>query len=214
MRRTAALIAILACGLGLPQGRAEPRGWEEGGYLPLARGHSWVYKTDYEDVDLIHEVGEPEKVGEVECFVVDHKTHDRASGRSRSLRKLWLRSGEDGVRVHKLQRGQSELTVEKPFFRIKSVLRRDDEWKGEAAGAQDPPRYHYRVEGEVDVEVPAGKYRAWKIQMRVEQGERHQAEAFEWFARDVGMVKSEVTFKSGGEATTVVSELKEFRKGK
>lgn len=184
-------------------------------YFPIGKGHKWVYRTDYdEDTDIIHEVTGTEKVGEVECFVMETRSENAKESRIRTLRKEWLAVTDDGVKIHKLLRGRSELEVEKPFFKLKSTLVKDDEWDGEAKASENPPKHHYRVEPEEDVEVPAGKFKAVKIAIKIESGGSHVAEGYEWYARKVGLVKSEMTIKFRGEGPTIVSELKEFKPGK
>jgi hypothetical protein len=106
------------------------------------------------------------------------------------------------------------MDVAKPFFKVKHVMKKDEEWKGEAKATENPPQYTIRIEEEVDVEVPAGKYKAWKVHLKVESGTRHSAEGTEWYAKNVGLVKSEITIRAGGEDFTLVSELKKFEPGK
>lgn len=183
-------------------------------YYPLAKGHKWTYSTDYsEDTDVVHEVSGVEKVGEVECFIVEHKTVSAALG-TRMMRKEWLASNAEGVLIHKVQRGRSEMDVAAPFFKVKHVMKKDDEWKGEAKATENPPHYSIRVEEESEVEVPAGKYKAWKVHIKVESGTRHSAEGTEWYVKNVGLVKSQITIRAGGEDFTLVSELKKFEPGK
>lgn len=183
-------------------------------YYPLAKGTKWTYTTDYgADTVLVHEVTGTEKIGDTECFIVEHKTVGPELG-TRLMRKEWLASDEDGVKIHKVSRGKSELEVEKAFFKIKHVLLKNDEWKGAAKAEDNPPHYNYIVLGTEDVEVPAGKYKATKVQVRIESGTRHSAEGTEWYAKNVGIVKVEMTIKAGGEDFTMVSELKKFEPGK
>jgi len=211
-----ASLACLAMALGNVSASAGARAVMSPGdtYYPLAKGQKWVYSTDYsDDTELVHEVVAVEKVGDVECFVVEHKTVSPTLG-SRMMRKEWLAAGDGGVLIHKLQRGRSEMEVVKPFHKIKNAMRKDDEWKGEVKAAENPPQYTIRVEEEVDVEVPAGKYKAWKVHLRIESGTRHSAEGTEWYVKNVGIVKSEITIRAGGEDFTMVTELKKFEPGK
>ena len=183
-------------------------------YYPLGKNYKWTYSTDYsEDTELVHEVTGTEKVGDVECFIVEHKTVSPALG-SRMMRKEWLAAGTDGVLIHKLQRGRSEMDVVKPFFKVKHLMRKDEEWKGEAKVPENPPQYTIRVEEEADVEVPAGKYKAWKVNIKIESGLRHSAEGTEWYVKNVGLVKAQMTIRAGGDDFTLVSELKKFETGK
>src|SRR5262245_32316391 len=56
-------------------------------YYPLAKGAKWTYSTDYaDDTELVHEVAGTEKVGTVECFIVEHKTVSPTLG-TRMMRK-------------------------------------------------------------------------------------------------------------------------------
>lgn len=197
-----------------PAGTAAARPAAGDSYYPLAKGSKWTYTTDYaDDTVLVHEVTGTEKVGDVECYVVEHKTVGPTLG-TRLMRKEWLAPGPDGVMIHKLQRGRSELDVVKPFYKVKNVMRKDDEWKGQAKAEENPPQHEIRVEEEVDVEVPAGKFKAWKVHLKIESGTRHSAEGTEWYAANVGLVKSEITIKAAGEDFTLVAELKKFEPGK
>ena len=116
--------------------------------------------------------------------------------------------------IHRVQRGRSQMEVAKPFYKVKHTMKKDEEWKGEAKAEENPPQYTIRVEEEADVEVPAGKYKAWKVHLQIESGTRHAAEGTEWYVKNVGVVKSEITIRAGGEDFTMVSELKKFESGK
>lgn len=183
-------------------------------WLPLAAGNQWTYRSDYDDVtEFVHEVVGTEKVGAVECFVVEHRSLNPSYEGSRIMRKEWLAKDGEGTLIHRLQRGRSLMEVDKPFFKLKRELRKNDEWEGEARIAENPPRFHAWVEDEVDVEVPAGKFRAQRLRTRVEAGPKYTAEGFEWYARGTGLVKAEMTLRIGGEGTSFTTELKKFRPG-
>ena len=62
--------------------------------------------------------------------------------------------------------------------------------------------------------MPAGKYSCWKVKVKVESGTRHAAEGWEWYAKDVGLVKTDMTIKASGEDFQIVSELKKYEAGK
>ena len=215
MGRLAAFLCILVLPvLPAPPILAEASTRPGDTYYPLGKGYKWIYNTDYsDDTELIHEVTASEKVGDTECFVVEHKTVSPTLG-TRLMRKEWLAAAADGVMIHKLQRGRSELEVAVPFPKVKTTLRKDDEWKGETKASENPPQYAIRVEEEVDLEVPAGKFKAWKVHVKIESGSRHSAEGTEWYAKNVGLVKSEITIRAAGEDFTLVSELKKFVDGK
>lgn len=184
-------------------------------WLPLSKGSKWTYSTDYDEkTDIVHEVVATEKVGDVECFVVEHRSENLEEKRIRKLRSEWLAVGADGTRIHKVKRGQADMAVATPFFKLKSALRKDDEWTGEAAASENPSKYTYIVEGQEDVQVPAGKYACWKVKVKVESGTRHAAEGWEWYAKGVGLVKTDMTIKASGEDFQIISELKKYEAGK
>ena len=215
MRRLAALLCTAAIlGPSAPAAAARPAVRPGDSFYPLAKGQKWIYSTDYsDDTELVHEVAGSEKVGDVECFIVEHKTVSPALG-TRMMRKEWLAADDTGILIHKLQRGRSEMDVAKPFYKVKNTMRKDEEWKGDVKASENPPQYTIRVEEEADVEVPAGKYKAWKVHIRIDSGTRHGAEGTEWYAKNVGLVKSEMTIRAAGEDFTLVSELKKFESGK
>jgi len=209
-----ALILAAILGPSAAPASAGPAARPGDSFYPLAKGAKWVYSTDYaDDTELVHEVAGTEKVGDVECFIVEHKTVSTALG-TRMMRKEWLAADGDGVAIHKIQRGRSEMDVAKPFYKIKHAMKKDEEWKGEAKATENPPQYTIRVEEEADVEVPAGKYKAWKVHLKIESGTRHAAEGTEWYVKNVGVVKAEITIRAGGEDFTLISELKKFEPGK
>ncbi|HXG62308.1 MAG TPA: hypothetical protein VNO22_13080 [Planctomycetota bacterium] len=183
-------------------------------YFPLAEGNRWVYRNDYdEETEMIHEVTGAEEVGAVRCLVLEYRTHLEAEKRTRVLRKEWLEVTPEGVRIHKVVRGLSTYPVEEPFFKLKRELRSGDAWGGSTRGSELAPRYRFSVEGEEDVQVPAGTYKAVRVRVAIESGERHAAEGHEWYAKGVGLVRSRMTIRARGEEVTIGAELKEFRKG-
>ena len=183
-------------------------------YLPLGKGAKWVYQVDYDETTLIvHEVTATEKVGEVECFVMEHRTEFNAGqpdARIRVMRKEWLARADGGVMLHRTQRGPSEMRLEKPFFRLKEPPKADDEWTGQAKVGEQETTWKYHVDQEEDVEVPAGKFRAWKVRYEIQTGSSHRFEGIEWIVKDVGIVKAESHIASSGDTFDFVTELKKF----
>ena len=183
-------------------------------HLPLGKGAKWTYATDYdEETDIVHEVTGLEKVGDVECFVVEHRTEfnvGKPDERIRIMRKEWLARGPSGVLIHKTQRGGTQLEVPTPFFKLKEPIRKGDEWKGTAKASTNSPTWHVVVEDQEEVEVPAGTFKAWKLMFKIESGTRHKAEGFEWYAPGVGIVRIDMTISAAGETFPLVSKLKKY----
>lgn len=68
----------------------------------------------------------------------------------------------------------------------------------------------YTMGKEDEVEVPAGKFTALRVQFECESGSYKQKSTL-WYARDVGVIKDVSTYSKGAEETTL---LKEFTPGK
>ena len=191
------LPALLLAGHAIPQEKKAA----SGRYLPLEVGAKWVYATNY-DVEIEYEVTAKEKVGEVECLVMERRSMGRM------IRRLWLAPGKDGIWIHKLQQGRTVMEVKKPFPKIRDILKKDLEWEGDAAAGEKEAHYHWRVQEKEEVKVPAGTFDAWKIRTTSQQGEVHFVEGYEWHAVGVGMVKKELTFYVSNKPMKVVYELK------
>jgi hypothetical protein len=206
MRTPRPLLALLlASGAASTQETALPD------YLPMAVGHRWTYRTDYdEETEFTHEVVSKQKVGDVECFVVEHRSMNPAFDRPRVLRKEWLAVSAEGLKVHQLQRGRGILGVETPFFKLKRRLLKNDEWEGAAKAESNAPRYRVWVEDEEEVEVPAGRYQARRLRLRVESGDHFVMEGLEWYAPEVGLVKADTRLTSSAETFRFATELKAF----
>jgi hypothetical protein len=128
-------------------------------YYPIGKNYKWVYSTDYsEDTELVHEVTGTEKVGDVECFIVEHKTVSPALG-SRMMRKEWLSSNTDGVQIHKLQRGRSEMDVAKPFFKVKHLMRKTRSGRGRRRPRRTRPSTRSGWRGKTTSRSPRGSTR-------------------------------------------------------
>src|SRR3954466_7280747 len=74
MKRLAwATVAAILAAIPAPSGASTSAAGDT--YYPLAKGNKWTYTTDYgDDTLLVHEITGTEKVGEADCFIVEHKT--------------------------------------------------------------------------------------------------------------------------------------------
>src|SRR5690242_5023836 len=110
MRRLVlALILAAIVGPSASSASARPSMSPGDSFYPLAKGAKWTFGTDYaDDTELVHEVVATEKINGVDCFIVEHKTVSTALG-TRMMRKEWLAADGDGIAIHKIQRGRSEM---------------------------------------------------------------------------------------------------------
>jgi hypothetical protein len=77
--------------------------------------------------------------------------------------------------------------LNKPWCYLKLPAKRGDKWENTVAGANgNPVVTAYTVIGEEEVETPAGKFKAVKVEMEAESGKVRRTD---WWAPGVGLVK-------------------------
>lgn len=104
---------------------------------------------------------------------------------------------------------QGAETYEPPLTILK-LPHKDAKWEVDSVtkgGTRQHPKGKFVARGYEDVEVPAGKFRAARVDASWEGG----TEVVFWFAPEVGQVKRTVKHANGGGFT---QELKTFTRGK
>ena len=98
----------------------------------------------------------------------------------------------------------------RPYQFVRLPARAGESWTFEP-GAASVPRRKYTTVGEEEVEVPAGKFQALRIDYEASSGEEQVTTGSTWIAPGVGLVKSASKEPRGGGAVIV---LKSFTSGK
>lgn len=174
-------------------------------FLQIKEGMVWTYLTG-ETEGKVRVTGR-ETVRGVEGFVL---TTENAGS---SSEKETVVSDGAGIRLLKQTSGDRSTEHENPFVRLKLPLVKGEKWEWKGQIGKETAAVTFTNEGEDDVSVPAGKYKAWKISVVIEMaGVKHSGE--NWFAPGVGLVLQKSTFESGGKKHSSVIQLKSFEPGK
>lgn len=166
-------------------------------FIPFRKGIRWVYKQG--DTEFVQTVTKIEKVGGTECFVLE-------SGLSGSAERMWVAVSGEGVFLHQVDSGGSPLTLSKPALMLKYPLKKGDRWEALVPSGETNLEYQFENAGPESVEVPAGKFEAWKIQGKGIASGREFSVTY-WYAKGVGKVK-QVTSAGKGELRLELKEVK------
>lgn len=173
-------------------------------FLQLKEGAVWTYATGSGEGKV--KVTGREKIGEVETFVLTTEISGSTT------EKEFIAVDASGLRMYRQASGDRVIDYPQPFLRLKlpPVKGETWEWKGEIG--KEKATVVYTNDGEEEVSVPAGKYKAWKVSAVMEIGGVKHTGA-NWFAPGVGVVRQESKFESGGKKHESVIELKSFEPG-
>ena len=189
-----ALVALL---LQDPQPAAQP-------LVRLKEGMAWTYVTN--SVEGKVKVTGKEKIGEVEAFVLTTEMGDSKSERE------FIVSDAAGIRMLRQASGDRVTEYAQPFIRLKLPAAKGDTWEWKGDVGKEKVAVAFTNDGEEEITVPAGKYKAWKVSAVAEIGAVKHAGS-NWFAPGVGLVRQESRFESGGKKHENVIELKSFEPG-
>lgn len=161
--------------------------------FPLADGHTWTYGVEGVDglPDVVKRVSGREKVGDVECFVLEDK------GYPGDLQKMFLRVLPGELRVERLRR-----ELETPFSWLKLPLEKGKRWSAalRRPGGDDGAELEFTVAGVEEVKVPAGTYPATRVDVVGSEDKKSALlELSFWLAPDVGEVRRTLKLTQRGK---------------
>ena len=206
------LAAILTPVIGIA---AEP-------LMPTAEGTTWNYDLVQEKVSDSLDLTEP---NEQEIVAVMYRLGGTEKIGNKELRKLEIYRGEtlDSVDLIAIEergiicpaRTDSRGGVTKlipPQTMLATPLARGKRWTFDGTIGATKVNQQYEVASEEDVEVPAGKFHAWRI--HCEQTAPAPATIDRWFVPGTGFVKETTVVKgeSGAPAQKTWMTLKELPK--
>ncbi|HKS16180.1 MAG TPA: hypothetical protein VJU16_02655 [Planctomycetota bacterium] len=173
-------------------------------FLPLKEGATWTYVNGNAEGKV--KVAGREKIGEVETFILVTEMSGSSSD------KEFISVDATGIRMHRLVSEKTTIDYATPFVRLKLPPAAGDTWEWKGDIGKEKATATFKNEGEEEVTVPAGKFKAWKVTATVEiAGVKHVGS--NWFAPGVGIVKQHSKFESGGKKHDSVIELKSFEPG-
>ncbi|MGF1580194.1 MAG: hypothetical protein ACFCD0_12595 [Gemmataceae bacterium] len=194
MKKFVLAIAVLAT-VVVSQNRLAWAGGEKKNYYPMKEGNKWTYEVSLEKVtkkgkttnkkvgETTFHIGKIEKEGDLELGKVEAKVKDALVGTEH------LANTDEGLFRHKI----NGIEISNPVKLLQYPVKKDEEWEGEFEVTGMMGKYEVKVLSTKDkITVPAGKYKAVKIQLKV-YATGETTETIYWFAPDVGMVKQRIS---------------------
>jgi hypothetical protein len=190
--------------------------------LPTAEGTTWNYEMIQEKQDEGFDLTEP---NDVQKFNVTYRLSGSEKIDNRDLRRLEIYRGdvlesvdliaiaEDGITCPARTDARGAIMKLIPPQRMLSLpLQGGDSWTFDGVVGETKVKQSYKVAGEQDIDVPAGKFRAWRI--HCDQTLPSPATVDRWFVPNTGFVKVETAVKgiSGGALQKTSMTLKELPK--
>jgi hypothetical protein len=173
-------------------------------FLQLKEGAVWTYATGDKEGKV--KVTGREKIGEVETFVLTTEIGGAAT------EKEFIVADATGIKMLRLTSGGNTTDFATPFVRLKLPPAAGDKWEWKGDIGKEKATASYTNEGEEEIAVPAGKYKAWKISAVMDiAGVKHAG--VNWFVPGVGLVRQQSEFESGGKKHKSLIELKSFEPG-
>jgi hypothetical protein len=170
-------------------------------YYPTTVGDRWVTETKWNDnarVDTNTEVVTDVEKKDGEMIV----TVGRESGGQVDAAKSQVKITEQGI-FRMAAQGQK---FDPPYHILKTPLKVGSSWSTEVRSSGTT--FKYKVTKEEEIEVPAGKFKTFRLDVEIESGGSGQATI--WYAPRVGIVRHD--YKS--ENSNYSKVMKEFKAGK
>jgi hypothetical protein len=187
--------------------------------FPTAEGFSWKYEMVQERPSETLDLDEPNKK---EQFEVTYRLGGTEKIDNQELRRLEIYQGdslesvdliaieENGIVCPARKDSGGQITKLIPPQKLLALpLKKGGTWNFDGTIGETKVSQHYEIAGEEDVDLPAGKFHAWRI--HCEQTAPSPATIERWFVPTVGFVKVETAIKgeSGGALQKTTLILKE-----
>lgn len=169
-------------------------------FYPLQVGNTWHYRLDVggKQSTLISKIAKSEKADGVDTFILEGSVEGKVIGTEH------LRQSDKGIARHKYNGGQ----IEPPFVILPYPAKPGEKWEGRFRIGADKATFNSSSKEE-SVEVPAGKFKALRVDIDVvEKGEK--AAITYWFVEGTGMVKQHI--RTG--PLVIDLQLEKFQRGK
>lgn len=206
------VLAILLSSLGAA-GAAEP-------LMPIAEGTTWSYILVQEKPDQSLDLSEPSKLEEISVIYrigrtekIDHRELQRLEiYRDDALDSVDLIAVEDHGIICPARQSPNGSVVKlvPPQIMLATPLAKGKRWRFNGTIGDKEVTQNYQIADQEEVEVPAGKFNAWRI--HCEQTAPAPATIDRWFVPGVGFVKVATIVKgeSGVAAERSWLNLKEL----
>lgn len=192
-------LAVVLLAFTVPAQAQDEPAVKSSDYYPTKVGTTWKYA--FSKGSLVNTVTKHEKIGEVMCARLETST-----------------AGKDAKVVSNEHVAVTDAAVERhatlgfqpdpPVILLKLPAKKGDKWEIDSKVGNETIKGTAEVDEE-EVKVKAGTYKTFKVTTDVTTGGM-QIKSVCWYAKDVGMVKQDLTF-AGNE---VKLELEEYTAGK
>jgi uncharacterized protein DUF3108 len=197
--RILSVLGVVALIVAMPAPRSTAQG-DKTEYMPLKVGSKWTYKVEFggQNLTIPQKCTKIEKKGEHEVASLEMEVMGMTVTEQ-------LSSNAKGVFRHSF----NGVPVEPPIQALKLPIKKGETWEAEIEIMGQKVKATMKSDGEEEVTVPAGKYKAVAVGMEIAvMGQ--QVKAKNWFAPNVGIVKQ--TFDIGGFGGTSELEKVELAK--
>jgi hypothetical protein len=154
-------------------------------YYPLDEGNEWQYR-----VTANGNVGESVTTHIAKVETVDGEKLARLEASKGNITEHLTQTNK-GV----FRRRLNGSDVEPPLMLMPYPPKVGAKWQGEITVQKMKLKYFGELEAEENIEVPAGKFKTYRVNLKLEDNNMTVSVAY-WFAKDVGMVKQ--TLEVGG----------------
>ncbi len=176
---------------------------------PLKEATKWTYVAEGSEFTI--KVSGREKVGKVECAVVETTVKDKQE--QEHTQKEYFAVTEEGLKSFRVVAGARTVETTPPILRIKFPIKKGDSWEWAGKQGDKEQKAAFTNEGEEEIKTPAGTYKAWKIVVVIDQEGASSTAAY-WYAAGVGMIRQDVSMNLRGKLVKLTTELKAFEAGK
>jgi hypothetical protein len=193
-----------------------------GPLIPAAEGTTWNYELVQEKTSQDFDLTEP---NEKESFAITYRLGASQRVDNKDLFRLEIYRGEELESIDliaieergiicpaRIDANGAIVRLNPPQTMVPASLAKGARWKFDGTIGETKVNQDYEIAGEEDVDVPAGKFHAWRI--HCEQTAPSNATIDRWFVPSTGFVKvaSVVKGESGIAAQKTWLNLKELPK--
>ena len=184
--------------------------------FPTAKGTTWNYEMTQEYPNNSFDLTDP---NEEEHFAVSYRIGGTEKIDNKELRRLEISRADrlesvdliaieaDGVTCPARMRGEGGITrLIPPQKMLPLPLQAGAQWTFDGKVGDVEVKQRYEISGEEDVDLPAGKFHAWRI--HCEQTMPNSATIDRWFVPGTGFVKVETAVKNSSDRVLQKTSLK------
>jgi len=210
-------LAFVSCSKEKPTNPAD--------YVNFKVGNQWTYSVETlysgraekkKSTEVTLKITGMEDIDGVSCYIKEtlagQKPNPREYFEVNPQKGLILR--KQGYYIYNAGTKKLEFTetkMEPPEVMLQFPLNVGASWTRKTKRGNNEMNAVFLVKGEEEIEIPAGKFKALKIEVHGGTTVGGEFSAYQWYVKDVGRVKDVVEAKSRDGIVKSISILKEFK---